>query len=398
MIDILVPVMTTLLVFMSSVLARIATTLFHELGHGIPAMIFTKEKVNVFLGSYGDVEKSKHLAFGNKLSIYFMLNPLKWSGGMAQHGNNNLTTLKNLVILSFGPLCSLFLATIAIWVLYSFNLHGFLKLLSIVFLISAIFDLRNLYPNGTPIKLYDGTCTYRDGYQILRLIRYRGDKNMLAKAYEMYNSKDYRGVISLFEMINPGYIDQSILPVIISAYCMNNDYQNGKKFYTSLLKNIDSQYLDSNAFFYLGLIESRLGDNDLAMDFYNKSIELDHRNTNSISNRGYTFTLLRHYEEAINDFDAVIAIEPESAYAFANRGHAKIKSGLKEEGLTEINKAISLDNTNSYAYRNLGLYYFDDGNYRDAATNFQLAYNLDSNTHMIEEFKKMAADKLSITA
>lgn len=398
MIDIIVPIVTTLFLLMSFVFARIVTTLFHELGHGIPAMIFIKEKVDIFLGSYGDVEKSKHLVFGKKLNIYFKLNPLKWSRGMAQHTGNNLTTFKSLIILSLGPLCSLFLAISAIWIIYSFNLNGFLKLFSIIFFISALFDLRNLYPDDTPIKLYDGTYSFRDGYQILRLIKYSGDKKRFAEAYEMYKIDDYDKAIKLFETISSDFIDQHIFFVIITAYCLNNDYENGKKFYTPLLKGIGLQYFDSNTFFYLGLIESQIGNNDLAMDFYSKSIELDEKNANSISNRGYTYSLLQHYEEAINDFDAVIKIEPESAYAFANRGYAKFKLGLTEEGLADINKGISLDNTNSYAYRSLGLYHFDNGSYQDAATNFQIAYDLNPNTHMIEDFKKMVADKLSIRA
>lgn len=398
MIDFIVPIVITLLLLALFVFARLVTTLFHELGHGMPAIIFTREKVEVFLGSYGDVEKSRHLAVGKKLNIYFKLNPLKWTRGMAQNTGNNLTTFKGLIILSLGPLCSLFLALAAIWTIYSFDLNWFLKLFSIIFFVSALFDLRNLYPDDTPIELYDGTYSYRDGYQILRLIKHSRAKKRIAEAYEMFKVEDYDKAISLFERVDPDYIDRHIFFVIIITYYLNEDFEKAKKFYTPLLKRNDWQYFDANTFLYLGMIESETGSHDLAVDFYNKSIVLDDKNANSISNRGYTHILLERYEDAINDFNTVIEIEPESAYAFANKGYAKIKLGSTEEGLADINNAISLDNTNSYAYRNLGLYYFDNGNYQEAATNFQLAYNLDPNTHLIEEFQKMASDKLNVTA
>jgi hypothetical protein len=125
MLDLIIPVLVTLFLASQFVFARAITVLFHELGHAIPALIFTKEKVNVFIGTYGDVKKSRHLALGKKLSIYFKLNPLKWSKGMAQYTGHNLSLFKRLTIMSLGSLNSLFLALIAIFIIYSFNLYAF---------------------------------------------------------------------------------------------------------------------------------------------------------------------------------------------------------------------------------------------------------------------------------
>ena len=48
------------IIFMRSI-----TTFFHEMGHAIPALLFTqKEKVNVFVGTYGDISNSLQLNFG----------------------------------------------------------------------------------------------------------------------------------------------------------------------------------------------------------------------------------------------------------------------------------------------------------------------------------------------
>ena len=380
------------------IIARFITVLLHELGHAIPALIFTKEKVIVFLGSYGVTETSKHSQMGKRLSFYFKLNPFAWRSGMIIHSPENVSVRKNLIILFMGTCFPIFIAIVTLCVVFALDMNGFLKLFTLIFLLSALFDLRNLYSNAEPILLVNGLHTHNDGYQIRKSLTYRKNFKIIAPAYKLYESELYAEAIKLFRKLNPVFIDNEVFVIILTAYLHCKDFNGGKEFYQMMLKVDNRPSADSNIFFNIALIESFSGNHQLAMDFYSKSIELDGKNTNSVSNRGYTHSLLGQYNEAINDFNTVIEIEPESSYAFANIGYAKIKLGLREEGLADINKAISLENPNSYAYRNLGLYCFDQGSYQEAATNFQLAYNLDPNTHMIEEFKKMAAGKLNITA
>ncbi len=40
------------------------TVLLHELGHAIPALILTRQKVSIYIGSYGDPDKSLHFRIG----------------------------------------------------------------------------------------------------------------------------------------------------------------------------------------------------------------------------------------------------------------------------------------------------------------------------------------------
>ena len=375
------------------IIARFITVLLHELGHAIPALIFTKEKVTVFLGSYGDIKKSKHLPLNKRSSIYFKLNPLKWRGGMIQHGSNNLSVLKNLIILFTGPLFSLFIAIVALWLVFSFDLNGFLKLLSIIFLFSALFDLRNIYPNEKPILLINGSYTYNDGYQVREVFKFRKNSKILFSAYEFCDRKNYAGAIKLFRTLNPTFIDKNIFTFILTIYCNCKDYNGGKEFYKLILDQQNRQSPDSDNFSNIAIIESNLNNNELAMSFYNKSLELDGYNIYSLSNRGYTYNLFEKYDEAIKDFDKAIKIDPNFSYAFANRGYSKIKLNLFEEALADINKAITINNKDSYAFRNLGLYYLQNGNYKDAIKNLQIAFELDPATHMIDEYIEIAEEK-----
>jgi len=375
------------------IIARFITVLLHELGHAIPALIFTKEKVTVFLGSYGVTKTSKHLGLGKRLSFYFKLNPFAWRSGMVIHSPENVSVRKNLIILFMGTSFPIFIAIVTLWVVFALDMNGFLKLFTLIFLLSALFDLRNLYSNAEPILLVNGLHTHNDGYQIRKSLAYRKNFKIIAPAYKLYESEQYREAIKLFRKLNPVFIDNDVFVIVLTAYLHCKDFTGGKEFYQMMLKVDNWPSADSNIFFNIALIESFSGKHQLAMDFYSKSIELDGKNTNSISNRGYTHSLLEQFDEAINDFNTVIEIEPESSYAFANIGYAKIKLGLREEGLADINKAISLDEKNSYAYRNLGLYYLNEGNYKEAKFNLQFAYDINPDTHMIKEYMLLTEER-----
>ena len=66
----------------------------------------------------------------------------------------------------------------------------------VFFLISAIIDfLVNLDPSHTPIKLYDNSITYSDGYQFLQLFKRRGMSAAFFEAEKSFNTKKYEAAI-----------------------------------------------------------------------------------------------------------------------------------------------------------------------------------------------------------
>jgi len=51
-------------------LTRQLSVFFHELGHAIPALVLTKEKVTIYIGSFGDPNKSLKIPIV-PLTIFF---------------------------------------------------------------------------------------------------------------------------------------------------------------------------------------------------------------------------------------------------------------------------------------------------------------------------------------
>lgn len=159
---------------------RVFSVLVHELGHAIPALIFTKERVVVYIGSYGTTENSFRIEL-NKLTIFIYKNPLYLLIGLCSHKYNNLSILKNIIVIVMGPLSSFIIAVISAYFVFAYDFHGMLKTLSFIFLISSLLDLYyNLRPSSTPIKLSHGGVSYNDGYQLKQNLKL------------LFKSKDYQ--------------------------------------------------------------------------------------------------------------------------------------------------------------------------------------------------------------
>jgi len=130
---------------------------------------------------------------------------------------------------------------------------------------------------------------------------------------------------------------------------------------------------------------------------FQKSLELNSKNKNSLNNRGYIQNLLGEYKKAIIDFNVAIDLDSNFAYSYNNRGLAKIKLGFVEEGLKDIHTSLEIDNSNSYGYRNLGIYYYDKDEFAKALEQFEIAHGHDANTHLLNEYISNTKIKMAST-
>jgi tetratricopeptide (TPR) repeat protein len=383
------------LLFSLFIITRAVTVLMHEMGHAIPALIFNHKPVKIYVGSYGEEKGLIKFSMLRHLELHLKWNPLKWQKGMVVYPPLNATsTLKEIIITSWGPLTSITLAVLGIWAVFQFDLNGFLKLFSIVFCLSALFDLRNLYPSDTPITLNNGKIIYCDGYQILLLLKEEKEKSSIKKTLQLLDVQRYDKTFALFKKLKPASVNEVIFQKVLNLL-QAKEFSKAKEFYSILVSESFFQP-DDNILCNMGIVESHLNEDNLALDYYNQSLALNENNIYALNNRGYAYNLIARYEDAIADCDKALAIEPKFAYSYANRGYAKIKLNMTEEGLADINTSISLDNTNAYAYRNLGVYYLDTMEYENALQQLEKARLLDPNTHMLNEYIAMAKNGIGI--
>ncbi|MEN2402241.1 tetratricopeptide repeat protein [Flavobacterium sp. MC2016-06] len=373
-------------IFSSIIFIFIARTLIivlHELGHAIPAMLLTKEKVSVYIGSYGNPEKSFNFKIGN-LDIWLSYEKLSWDNGLCIPSAKNISRNKQLVYVLCGPLCPFIFSFLLFYSTLEFELEDTYLHFSVIFLgISTIDLFRNLVPNSTPIELFSGKKTYNDGYNIKRLIGYRNLYPKYVNAINLYNHKDYHSAIIILDtLMNKTIEREEVYRLNISSNIQVKNYEKAKILNDDFITKFS---LNSNDYSSAGLIYSNLGFNQESLEFYDKSLEQNSNDVYALNNKAYTLNLLGRYDEAIPLFDKTIEIDKSHAYSYNNRGLSKIKIGQIDEGLKDIQDSMKLDANNSYAYRNLGIYHFELNQYDKALELFLKAKELDPYTHMIEE-------------
>ena len=370
-------------------ITRPFTIIFHELGHAIPAILLTRETVSIYIGSYGDPGKSLHCSIG-LLEVWLNYNPLSWRQGLCVPSAKQISINKQIIYTLTGPLASFAIALMACFFTFTYDLHGFLKLILVIFLASSIFDLIvNLTPRTAPIKLYDGRLTYNDGYQLKQLFHYQRFPKAYGHAAELYNQQKFtESAIAFHKMLKSGLKDENIYRLAISSFLQVKNYQQAKEISDEFILHGN---LNSDDFASAGISYSQIDQHVKAVEFYNKSLELNPNNKYALNNKGFTLNILDKFYDAIPLFDKAIELDNTFAYSYNNRGLAKIKIGKVEEGLEDINYSFKLDDNNSYAYRNLGIYHLDKGEYSKALELFRKAKELDCDTHLIDELIITAA-------
>ncbi|MEZ5031919.1 MAG: tetratricopeptide repeat protein [Saprospiraceae bacterium] len=343
----------------------------------------TRQTVSIFIGSYGDPKKSLHFSIG-LLDVWFNYNPFSWRLGLCVPSAKQISINKQIICALTGPLASFVIAVVACYFTFVFDLHGFLKLILIIFLGSSIFDLYvNLIPRIAPIKLYDGRLIYNDGYRLKQLFNDKRFPKEYEQAAKLYNNQKFaESAIAFNNILKSGMKDENIYRLAINSFLQVKNYKKVKEISEEF---ITQGKMNSDDFANAGTSYSQINQHDKALEFYNKSLELNPNNIYSLNNKGFTLNLHNKFEEAIPLFDKAIELDKTFAYSYSNRGLAKIKIGKIEEGLEDINYSFKLDENNSYNYRNLGIYHLDKGEYSKALKLFVKAKEFDNTTHMIDQ-------------
>ena len=389
----LVPLLTFLALIALVFVIRPFTTLFHELGHAIPALILTRKPVTIYLGSYGEQKGSLNFSIG-PLKIWFKFNPLSWLNGLCVPHATEISVNRQIIYTICGPFASILLAVVCLYLVFTYDAHGGLKLILMVFLGCAVFDLIvNLIPRDIPIQLPDGEITYNDGYHLKYLFNYRTFPDDYFKASALFYEKKYEEAYLIAkDLATRKKHGVEMLRLAIAAAVNTRRYKEVLSLYENRHKKIK---LDTHDYGQIGIIHGFLDDKENSLKALNKSLELDPNNVHSLNNRAYLLVWWNRLDEAIADLTKTLDLDPGFSYAYNNLGLAKIKLGDVENGLALINKSLESDPHNSYAFRNLGIYHLEFGRAQEALDYFIKTKDLDGNTHLIDSLIQEAREKLN---
>ena len=135
----------------------------------------------------------------------------------------------------------------------------------------------------------------------------------------------------------------------------------------------------ADTYYYRGFAHSKNDEFDLAIEDYNKTIELDPKYAQAYNNRGLAYYNKNKLDLAIKDYNKAIKLNPKYANAYINRGNAYRKKGELDTAIKDHNKAIELNPNDADTYYNRGNAYNDKGEVDLAIKDYNKAIGLNPN-------------------
>lgn len=363
-------------------LMRPVTTVLHELGHAIPALLFTAGSVSMVIGVPKRLPEQPLLRIA-RLKLWITKDPLKWLGGYCSH-EAAPQRWQRAVILVGGVAFSLAIATTVAYWAFKVDLHGFIRTILLLLAISTIVDLFiNLIPSRYPIRMPDGRITFNDGAQFRWLFSKDPLMAQWKLAVEHSSAQRYETAWAMYKhFLGLGWKDPAV-------------FENGLTALVVLRRNDEALALyeqwclehtpTANGLALGGLVLSRTKRYEAALVEFDKALELDPDRSMPVNNKGYTLNKIGRYQEAIACFNRVLALGTERAYPLNNRGLARIKLGDRSGGLADIEEGLRIDPANAYGYRNLGIHHLDEGRADEALKLLLKAKTLNPETDMVDE-------------
>ncbi len=333
------------------IVIKLSTTFFHEMGHAIPALLFTQKNVQVYVGSYGNISKTTNFELG-RLKIYFKWNLLDWKMGMCRHEEVPKKTWQNVLIILGGPIASLIIALPILLNLRAIEPYPVPFLIAIVFIAAAFYDfVVNMIPTSSPIKMHDGSIAFCDGYALYNIAIRSSAPPEYFKLEEKFQAKKYDEVLTMGKEIleeKPKYrfvyefmieslkekkdIDGALEMFLLLKHNLNLtdiDYFNiGKLYrlngnYTEALKFFDhyrhKHFSDVELLNEIALAHLELGNNEKAIETLDASLHVDQKYLQTYITRSHALINLREYDYAKADLELVFKItdkNPDANFLF----------------------------------------------------------------------------------
>lgn len=370
---------------------RPITTFVHEMGHAIPALLFTDGEVIIYVGSYGDINQSTLIDYG-RLKIYFRLNLFHWDLGLCSH-HAYISLTQHLIIVLGGPFLSLIFATLLFLQMISGTYSdGAITIMSL-FIISSTWDFAiNMIPRSEPLVLHDQSLAYNDGAQIKRLLSMGSSAADYAQTFNTFKQTgqpiDYERLLKIIEQKNypPIMVDETSHLLVAKAKYQDaldlfQEYHNRKNLKTH-------QYL------LLGQIYQGLGNAHEAIKAYEQYWFYHHNDPNTLNKKAAVLMDIGQYEVAAEDIRISLSMQPEgNVSALLNRVRYYLSQhALKEakQDLEQIEKLVP-ENANLFYY--WGRYHEEKWNYQAAIHYLEKAKAAGSEQHAldykIEELQQM---------
>ena len=141
--------------------------------------------------------------------------------------------------------------------------------------------------------------------------------------------------------------------------------------YEVLINELVENVFRAGEYFDLGYRANQEKKCDIALEYFNKYLEIDPTSHAGYNNRGVAYYGLDEYEKAISDFDIAISLKPGEAKYYFNRGYSYYLLGEHNSALSDMNQAVAIDPTIASFWYGRGKLYFDMKKFEEASLDLE---------------------------
>ena len=333
--------------------SRILTTFIHEMGHAIPALIWTNGPVGIHIGSH-NMPTKPGIRIGRWYG-FMEFNLFRLDIGLCMHQKAEKTWQQWAIVLG-GPIASLCLALgLLLFILLGNLSDNFIIVLSI-FIFSALLDfVVNITPSSNPIVVDGKRKVYNDGYRLQRLSRGWWFDPLYLKAIQAEEEGDLEKAVEAYEAIpKKGRNKIKIYRSLIEGLTELGRSEEALKY----LKELEAIHKFKAIDHYLAAkIHLQNNDFEAALTQLNRSIYLEFQHPLYLESRANLHVEMGSYELAKKDFDRAIFVSTDNGALFRERARALLRLNELEAAWADIETAERLgpEHPNLVLYK--GLWY-----------------------------------------
>jgi len=362
--------------------AFLVNLLLHELGHAIPKLCWSRQRVLVYIGSMGDPEQSWRLSLG-RLEIFLKYNPFLWKRGLCR-SDERLPVGKRMFVVAMGPLVSLLLTIIPFVLLKTIEPTERQTVILVTFMVvGGIFTWSSAIPRGRLNPTDLGGGVRNDAMQLIELWKTRHLPATYWEVCDKFQAKEYAEASDLAEqMIEEDNSQVAVYRLAISVHLTSGRYERAE----ALLELIRSRYRFS--------LEDEINDGchkiltgryRHAIAIYTELARLHYNHFLILNNLGYALVAAGESEKAMLYLDRGITLAPRFSELYATRAWGKMTLGQWEEGREDAQQALKLKESCVDAHRALGLYAKEKGEWANAKEYFLKARSIDPRSPFLDE-------------
>jgi tetratricopeptide (TPR) repeat protein len=129
-------------------------------------------------------------------------------------------------------------------------------------------------------------------------------------------------------------------------------------FSCPLSRETEKKSYDAKTYFDMGTVQLEKGENEQAIAFFNKALEVNPKYVDAYYNRGIAYRRQGLNELAISDYTKTLELNPREARAYANRGNVYFDKGRHDDAISDYTKALEIDPKDAITYYNRSYAYY----------------------------------------